>query len=97
MEQKHANETLQWAIIDQEEEEQVHEELTLKGRQTRKQLQDDVISNVTLSSSSPTIVKGVTGHANDVSLNSGQEELVTEKEGHVEEMGEWEQPGTVEA
>ncbi|KAI9102172.1 hypothetical protein K1719_023682 [Acacia pycnantha] len=40
MEQKHANELLQWATIEQEEE-QVQEEDDLEGRQARKKLQDN--------------------------------------------------------
>ncbi|KAK4273799.1 hypothetical protein QN277_017125 [Acacia crassicarpa] len=91
MEQKHANELLQWATIEQEEE-QVQEEVALEGRQARKQLQDNAVSNVTLpsssSSSSPT-VNGVIGHANNASsLDFGRQELLIQKDEQVAEMGE---------
>lgn len=92
MEQKHANELLQWATIEQEEE-QVQEEVALEGRQARKQLQDKVVPNATVpsfssSSSSPTVNGGI-GHANNVSsLDFGRQELLVQKDEQVAEMGE---------
>ncbi|XP_028782319.1 membrane protein of ER body-like protein [Neltuma alba] len=88
MEQKHANERLQWAIIEQEEE-QVQEEVALEGRQARKQLQDNVVSTVTLSSSSSHTPNGGTRHADNVSsVDLEPEELLIQKDEQVAEMGE---------
>ncbi|XP_054788927.1 membrane protein of ER body-like protein [Prosopis cineraria] len=91
MEQKHANEHLQWAAIEQDEE-QVQEEVAWEGRQARKQLQDNIVSNVNLSSSSsPPTANGGIGHANDYvpSLDSDPEKLLIRKGEKVAGMGEF--------